>query len=115
MLGQRHWLPYPAEIPGSAGGGGSVPIVILLYGDMIPWGATILSNGTSTSAVVDVAGTALGTQVVLTPPGDWPSGMIPTALVTDIGVIQLSAINSSGQVQNIPILHTDIYTLRIWP
>jgi hypothetical protein len=27
MLGQRHWLPYPAEIPGGASGGGAVPVV----------------------------------------------------------------------------------------
>ena len=23
MHGQRHWLPYPAELPGGAGGGGA--------------------------------------------------------------------------------------------
>ena len=89
------------------------PTVVAINGDVIPWGETTLSNGTSTDATITVVGTSPGDQIVATPPSDFPSGLFLTALVTDAETVELTVINNSGLPQDIPILDTDVYTLRI--
>lgn len=88
-------------------------LVVDLDGDTIPWSATDLFNNTLATATVNITGAIVGDQVVVTVPPDMPAGVTVTGVVASTGVVDLTANNQSGGPISLPILHTDVYTVRI--
>jgi hypothetical protein len=95
--------------------GGSLPGPTLFAGDTLAWGLTTLFVGMSTSVTVTIAGAVVGNLVTLAPPATWPVGLLASGYVSAPNTVILVASNDSGADQDIPILHTDLYNVRIYP